>query len=65
MTLQDLPHQFGAFNLFGFLAIMIATLILVVGIKESANFNTAIVYIKVCVLIVFVAVGGSLPAQSS
>jgi basic amino acid/polyamine antiporter, APA family len=53
-----LPHQFGAFNLFGFLAIMIATLILVVGIKESANFNTAIVYIKVGVLIVFVAVGG-------
>src|ERR1700756_2497555 len=55
---STLPHQFGAFNLFGFLAIMIATLILVVGIKESANFNTAIVYIKVCVLIVFVAVGG-------
>ena len=55
---SGLPHQFGAFNLFGFLAIMIATLILVIGIKESANFNTAIVYIKVCVLIVFVAVGG-------
>src|ERR1700756_5649981 len=55
---STLPHQFGAFNLFGFLAIMIATLILVIGIKESANFNTAIVYIKVCVLIVFVAVGG-------
>jgi basic amino acid/polyamine antiporter, APA family len=53
-----LPHAFGAFNLFGFLAIMIATLILVIGIKESANFNTAIVYIKVGVLIVFVAVGG-------
>jgi basic amino acid/polyamine antiporter, APA family len=53
-----LQHQFGAFNLFGFLAIMIATLILVIGIKESANFNTAIVYIKVCVLIVFIAVGG-------
>jgi APA family basic amino acid/polyamine antiporter len=55
---STLPHQFGAFNLFGFLAIMIATLILVIGIKESANFNTAIVYIKVCVLIVFIAVGG-------
>jgi APA family basic amino acid/polyamine antiporter len=53
-----LQHQFGAFNLFGFLAIMVATLILVIGIKESANFNTAIVYIKVCVLIVFVCVGG-------
>lgn len=53
-----LQHQFGAFNLFGFLAIMIATLILVIGIKESANFNTAIVYIKVCVLIVFIIIGG-------
>jgi APA family basic amino acid/polyamine antiporter len=53
-----LPHQFGAFNLFGFLAIMIATLILVIGIKESANFNTVIVYIKVCVLIVFIVIGG-------
>jgi APA family basic amino acid/polyamine antiporter len=58
IDITGLPHQFGAFNLFGFLAIMIATLILVIGIKESANFNTAIVYIKVCVLIVFVAVGG-------
>ena len=58
IDISGLPHQFGAFNLFGFLAIMIATLILVIGIKESANFNTAIVYIKVCVLIVFVAVGG-------
>ncbi|HEY2394077.1 MAG TPA: amino acid permease [Candidatus Angelobacter sp.] len=55
---SQLQHQFGAFNLFGFLAIMIATLILVIGIKESANFNTAIVYIKVCVLIVFCVVGG-------
>jgi len=58
ISIGGLPHQFGVFNLFGFLAIMIATLILVVGIKESANFNTAIVYIKVCVLIVFIAIGG-------
>src|ERR1700742_5206249 len=58
ISIAGLPHQHGAFNLFGFLAIMIATAILVVGIKESANFNTAIVYVKVCVLIVFIAVGG-------
>ena len=58
INIAGLPHQFGVFNLFGFLAIMIATLILVVGIKESANFNTAIVYIKVCVLIVFIVIGG-------
>lgn len=53
----SLPHTFGTFNLFGFLAITIATVILVIGIKESANFNSAIVVIKVCVLIVFVVVG--------
>jgi basic amino acid/polyamine antiporter, APA family len=58
VSLSTLPHAFGSFNLFGFLAIMIATLILVVGIKESANFNTAIVYIKVGVLIIFVIIGG-------
>jgi APA family basic amino acid/polyamine antiporter len=58
ISIAGLPHQFGVFNLFGFLAIMIATVILVIGIKESANFNTAIVYIKVCVLIVFIAIGG-------
>jgi APA family basic amino acid/polyamine antiporter len=52
-----LPHAFGAFNLLGFLAIVIATLILVVGIKESANFNSLIVVVKVCVLIVFVVIG--------
>ncbi len=55
----SLPHAFGTFNLFGFLAIMLATVILVIGIKESANFNSGIVVIKVCVLIVFVVVGAS------
>jgi APA family basic amino acid/polyamine antiporter len=30
----------------------------VIGIKESANFNTAIVAIKVCVLLVFIGIGG-------
>jgi len=54
----SLPHQFGTFNLFGFLAIVITTVILVIGIKESANFNSTIVIIKVCVLIVFVVIGG-------
>lgn len=54
----SLPHQFGTFNLFGFLAIAITTIILVIGIKESANFNSTIVIVKVCVLIVFVVIGG-------
>ena len=52
-----LPHAHGVFNLFGFAAILIATLILVIGIKESANFNSGIVIIKVAVLLVFIAIG--------
>ena len=52
-----LPHAHGAFNLLGFLAILGATAILVVGIKESANFNSGIVIIKICVLLVFVGIG--------
>jgi APA family basic amino acid/polyamine antiporter len=54
---STLPHQFGTFNLFGFLAIVLTTLILVIGIKESANFNSLIVIVKVCVLIIFVGIG--------
>jgi basic amino acid/polyamine antiporter, APA family len=54
-----LPHAHGAFNVLGFLAIIIATLILVVGIKESANFNSAIVVVKVCVLLIFVGLGAN------
>ena len=52
-----LPHQTSAFNLFGFLGIAIVTAILVYGIKESANFNSFIVVVKVCVLLVFLGLG--------
>ena len=55
---EILPHAHGVFNLLGFLAIVFCTLVLVIGIKESANFNTAIVAIKVAVLMVFIAIGG-------
>ncbi len=55
----SLPHTFGTFNLFGFLAILFATVILIIGIKESANFNSGIVIVKVCVLIIFVAIGAN------
>jgi basic amino acid/polyamine antiporter, APA family len=53
-----LPHAHGVFNLLGFLAIVGCTVVLVIGIKESANFNTGIVAIKVCVLLIFLAIGG-------
>jgi len=54
-----LPHQACVFNLFGFIGIMIVTAILVIGIKESANFNSLIVIIKVCVLLIFLGLGAN------
>jgi APA family basic amino acid/polyamine antiporter len=55
----SLPHQYSSFNLFGFLGIMMVTVILVIGIKESANFNSVIVVIKVCVLLIFLGLGAN------
>jgi APA family basic amino acid/polyamine antiporter len=54
-----LPQRHGIFNLVAFLGIMIVTAILIIGIKESANFNSAIVGVKLVVLLIFLAVGGA------
>ena len=53
---SHLPQAVGQFNLLGFLAICAVTLILVIGIKESANLNSAIVFVKVGTVLVFIAV---------
>jgi APA family basic amino acid/polyamine antiporter len=53
-----LPTQHGVFNLVAFIGIMFATTVLIIGIKESANFNSFIVVVKVAVLIVFLGLGG-------
>ncbi|MGA9884471.1 MAG: amino acid permease [Candidatus Acidiferrales bacterium] len=54
-----LPHAVGVFNLVAFVAIALATFILIVGIKESANFTTVVVFIKVAIVFVFIAVAGA------
>ncbi len=54
---STLPHQTSVFNLVGFLGIALVTTILVIGIKESANFNSFIVIVKVCVLLIFLGLG--------
>ncbi|SRR5690349_2469334 len=54
---STLPHMTSSFNLFGFLGICFVTVILVIGIKESANFNSFIVVVKVAVLLVFIGLG--------
>ncbi len=53
-----LPQKHGVFNLVAFIGIMLATSILVIGIKESANFNNIIVMVKIAVLCIFIALGG-------
>ena len=43
------------YDYIGFLIILVITTILVIGIKESANFTTAIVILKVAVVCMFIA----------
>src|SRR5258708_6673909 len=52
-----LQHTHGVFNLLAFLAIEFCTVVLVIGIKESANFNSVLALIKVAVLRVFMGIG--------
>jgi basic amino acid/polyamine antiporter, APA family len=54
-----LPHARGVVDLFAYLAIAMITVILVIGVRESANFNTAIVFVKVGTVITFVVVAAA------
>ncbi len=54
----SLQHTGAYFDLVAFLAIIAITVILVIGIKESANLNSAIVMIKVTIVLVFIGVVG-------
>lgn len=58
--LINAPHIFGVefgFNLVAFCIALLITIILVIGIKESAGFNAAIVAIKVSVVLFVIFVG--------
>jgi basic amino acid/polyamine antiporter, APA family len=41
-------------DIFAFVAIVIVTVVLVIGVRESANFNSAAVIIKVSVVLIFI-----------
>jgi APA family basic amino acid/polyamine antiporter len=58
VNLSSLPHVTAAFNLVAMLGIIFITTVLVIGIKESANFNSAIVLVKLGIVGVFLVVGG-------
>ena len=55
---EGLQHATGAFNLIAVLIVMVITTILVIGIKESANFNSAIVIVKLGIVGIFLVIGG-------
>jgi APA family basic amino acid/polyamine antiporter len=57
VTTAGLPHVVGICNLVAFFAIVGVTAVLVRGIKESANLNSAIVFVKLAVVGIFLAVG--------
>ena len=47
----------GVFNLPAFLIVLLITVILIVGVRESANVNTVIVFIKIGVVIALIIAG--------
>jgi len=57
-TARATQHTTTVFNLVAFIAILIVTTILIIGIKESANFNTTIVFMKLIAVITFILVAG-------
>lgn len=55
--MPGLPQVTAIFNLVAVVAILVITAILVIGIKESANFNSAIVVVKLGIVGVFLVIG--------
>jgi APA family basic amino acid/polyamine antiporter len=56
--ITGLPMATGVFNLVAFIVVLLVSAILVIGIKESANFNSTIVVVKVGIVLIFIAIAG-------
>jgi APA family basic amino acid/polyamine antiporter len=59
VTLADGTTASGLFNVPAALIVLLVSALLMIGIRESANTNTALVILKVTVLLVFVAAGAA------
>jgi basic amino acid/polyamine antiporter, APA family len=55
----------GAFNLPAMLIVLVVAALLLIGIRESANVNTALVVVKIAVLVVFVAAGAAYVSRAN
>jgi APA family basic amino acid/polyamine antiporter len=58
VDINTLPQATGVFNIVAALGIAVVSILLVVGIKESARFNNVAVAIKLAVVLAFIAAGG-------
>ncbi|HEX6069639.1 MAG TPA: amino acid permease, partial [Longimicrobiaceae bacterium] len=58
VDLATLPQATGIFNLVACIAIALVSILLVLGVKESARFNNAAVAIKLFVVMAFILAGG-------
>src|SRR5579863_8890570 len=54
VNVAALPHATAIFNLPAVVIIALATTLLVIGIRESANVNNVIVFVKVAVVLLFI-----------
>ncbi|QHL86953.1 amino acid permease [Nibribacter ruber] len=59
VNIATLPHATGIFNLVAAIAIALVTILLVIGMSESAKFNNVAVIIKVGVVILFIMAGAN------
>ncbi len=57
INVASLPHLTAVINLPAMFIIAALTILLVIGIRESANFNNIMVIVKVAVIILFIAIG--------
>ncbi|HEX3156971.1 MAG TPA: amino acid permease, partial [Gemmatimonadaceae bacterium] len=58
VDIATLPHTTGVFNLVATMAVALVTILLVIGIRESAGFNNIAVAMKLFVIIAFILAGG-------
>jgi basic amino acid/polyamine antiporter, APA family len=57
LQIQSLPHITAICNLPAMFIVALLTILLVIGIKESAKFNNIMVILKVCVIVLFIGIG--------
>jgi APA family basic amino acid/polyamine antiporter len=57
VDVSSLAHQTAVMNLPAMFIIAVLTVLLVIGIRESANFNNIMVIVKVSVILLFIAIG--------